>query len=166
MNQKEFKKVLEKYRSDKAREIDLIDALLEHVKNENLNDSLESICSFWSKDNSLLWMKSLDNNCKSNNFKHQGSYSINTYLWNIDHLYPKSDDMTWKEYLMYILQQFDKEAKTSDIAKLIIQANRDLTFNKARQTAADILPELVKDNKVEVIKGDSRKEGNSYQLLK
>ena len=164
MNQKEFIKVLENYREEKVREINLIDALLEQIKKESLNDAITSIWSFLLNDNDSLSFKGR-NNCMSVNYK-SNNFSLNTAIWNINHILPKSEEKTWKEYLMYILEQFDKEAKTSDIAKLIIQANKDLTFNKARQTAADILPELVKDNKVEVIKGDSRKEGNTYQILK
>lgn len=75
----------------------------------------------------------------------------------------KTTDKTWKAYLLDVIENLGGESKTSTIAKFIINNNDNLTFVQARQIAADILPELVKDGYLEVEKGDSKKEGHIYR---
>lgn len=76
----------------------------------------------------------------------------------------KDDNSTWKEYLLEVLKELKGNAKTNDIAEVLILSNKDLSFVKARQIAADLLPELVEEGLIEVEKGGSRKEGHTYML--
>lgn len=76
----------------------------------------------------------------------------------------KDSNTTWKSYLIDVIRRLNGTAKTNEIAEVMINSINELSFVKARQIAADLLPELVLEGKLEVEKGTSRKEGHTYKL--
>lgn len=75
---------------------------------------------------------------------------------------PKDEESTWKEYLRVVIERLGGKARTGDVANVMINSIKDLSFVRARQIASDLLPELVGDGKLEIVRGESRKEGNTY----
>jgi hypothetical protein len=76
----------------------------------------------------------------------------------------KPEKCTWKEYLVEVIKRLDGKGKTNEIAEVMINSVNDLSFVKARQIAADLLPELVEEGLLNVEKGNSKKEGHTYML--
>lgn len=76
----------------------------------------------------------------------------------------KVENVTWKSYLIEVIKKLDGSAKTNDIAEVMIYSIKDLSFVRARQIAADLLPELVNDGLLDVEKGNSKKEGHTYMI--
>jgi predicted glycosyltransferase len=105
-----------------------------------------------TRDTGTSWVKSNANNYIFW-FKHHGENKL-----------PKKEDRTWKNYLIDVILELGGQARTSDIANFIILNNKELTFSKARQIAADLLPELVEKGLLNVEKGDSKKEGHLYKI--
>ena len=178
MTDKEFNNILFKRRESLKKEIEFIDGIL------NLESSQEfetSLCSFIGRNQNSIADElrltingdkvCLHSHNESLSSKHLSNLSTKVRYYGggvavpIDvHFKGKDKDTTWKNYLLDVIEKLGGEAKTSDIAYTIIQANKDLSFIQARQTAADILPELVKEGKLDIKKGESKKEGNLYTL--
>ncbi|GEM_PF-6003571 len=76
----------------------------------------------------------------------------------------KAENTTWKYYLVEVIKRLEGSCKTNDIAEVMIYSIKDLSFVRARQIAADLLPELVNDGLLEVEKGGSKKEGHTYMV--
>ncbi len=74
----------------------------------------------------------------------------------------KTEKATWKEYLIEVLRRLEGRSKTNDIAEVMINSIKDLSFVRARQIAADLLPELVIEGLLDIEKGNSKKEGHTY----
>ena len=179
MPNKELIKILKERREELLKELDAIDTLITSESNNGTIDTyLRVLDGFLSKEQHRKEVEEYFDNV----FKHSDkgyeavrntfvSYGKddpkNYFLW-FQHYagnkFPKPEDRTWKNYLIDVILELGGEAKTSDIANFIILNNKDLNFSKARQVAADLLPELVDKGLLKVEKGDSKKEGHLYKI--
>lgn len=72
----------------------------------------------------------------------------------------------WKDYILKVLKLIGgNEVKSKTVAENVLKANPKFTEKRIRQVTIDKLSELAKENKVAVIKGKTRKEGNRFTAL-
>ena len=78
---------------------------------------------------------------------------------------PKTDRIQWKDYFYLVIKEIGGKVKTGEIANAVIKVNRNYTYNRIRQEAATKLPLLVKENRLKVTLGVTKKDGNTYEVL-
>jgi hypothetical protein len=177
MPSKDIIELLKKRLDDNHKESEAITAFLKLVEKEDDIvydrdvDIFEKIIKYCNEQTHKGWKKKFENVLSIQKETAQptvtlrvGDHKFYGGGRGIPILPPKSETITWKKYLLGVIEMLGGEGKTNDIANAIILSNKDITYTKARQTAADMLPELVDEGKLFVIKGESRKEGNTYSL--
>lgn len=78
----------------------------------------------------------------------------------------KTDTETWKDYIFNVMKSIGGKLKSKDIADAIFKANNNtVTKERVFSVTRDKLAELVKEEKIAVEVGFSRKVGNIYEVL-
>lgn len=78
----------------------------------------------------------------------------------------KTDAETWKDYIFNVMKSIGGKLKSKDIADVIFSANSNVvTKERVFSVTRDKLAELVKEEKIAVEVGLSRKIGNIYEVL-
>jgi hypothetical protein len=91
------------------------------------------------------------------------SSAVNNISKNIE---PKNDNEIWKDYILKVMKIIGGRMKSRDIADAIFNANqKNATKERVFSVTRDKLGELVKDEKVIVEIGFSRKIGNIYEVI-
>jgi hypothetical protein len=169
MPNKELHNILIERRKKLHKELELLDKLIESDTDKNLLDVYRAVIDgILESDKPNTRIESKTYTIDSKSLKLWERSNANDYIFwfkhHGDNKLPKKEDRTWKNYLIDVILELGGEARTSDIANFIILNNKDLTFAKARQIAADLLPELVEKGSLTVEKGDSKKEGHLYKI--
>jgi len=74
-------------------------------------------------------------------------------------------ESTWVDYVYLMLQEIGGSGKTNDVANAIFNANKNITFKRAKNACADKLSKLARAGKIKATKGNSPKDGNWYEII-
>jgi len=77
----------------------------------------------------------------------------------------KTEIDTWKEYIFSVMKSIGGKLKSKDIADAILNANKDVSKERVYSVTRDKISELVKEGRVVVKVGLSRKIGNVYEVI-
>ena len=78
--------------------------------------------------------------------------------------YPKTDDITWKEYLFEAVKLLGK-TKVANVIDLVVKSNGgSITPKRVKEAAGNKFKELVLENKLGVEETNSRKAGYTYYI--
>lgn len=77
---------------------------------------------------------------------------------------PKGD-MTWMDYVYFMLKEIGGGGKTADVAKAIVNANSDITYDRAKDASSDKLSRLLGAGKIKATKGNTKKDGYYYEII-
>lgn len=78
----------------------------------------------------------------------------------------KTDAETWKDYIFNVMKSIGGKLKSKDIADAIFNANNNIvTKERVFSVTRDKLAELVKEERIAVEIGLSRKIGNIYEVI-
>lgn len=136
----ELKKLLLEKKVDLIKELDAINVLLGY----------DNIIAKEEKSTSKLETRTF-------------SSAVNNISKSIE---PKNDNETWKDYIFKVMKIIGGRLKSKDIADAIFNANQKyVTKERVFSVTRDKLGELVKDEKVVVEIGLSRKIGNIYEVI-
>jgi hypothetical protein len=135
----ELKTLLLEKRLDLVKELNAIDVLLgfDNIKASEQNSSL--------KVETNIFPSAVNDNSKN--------------------IKSKTDVETWKDYIFYVMKSIGGKLKSKDIAEVIFSSNSNITKERVYSVTRDKLAELVKEEKITVEVGLSRKVGNIYELI-
>lgn len=135
----ELKTLLLEKRLDLVKELNAIDVLLgfDNIKLTEQNSSL--------KVETNIFPSAVNDNSKN--------------------IKSKTDVETWKDYVFYVIKSIGGKLKSKDIADAILNANSNVSKERVFSVTRDKLAELVKEEKINVEAGLSRKLGNTYELI-
>jgi len=77
---------------------------------------------------------------------------------------PKGN-MSWEEYVLFMLNEIGGVGKSIDVAKAIVNSNDDITLKRARDACSDKLSRHLSANRVKATKGISKKDGYIYEIV-
>ncbi len=77
---------------------------------------------------------------------------------------PKGD-MTWIEYVLFMLKEIGGKGKSSDVARAIVNANSSISFDRAIDACRDKLSKLLKEGKINADTSVNKKEGYLYEIV-
>ena len=78
----------------------------------------------------------------------------------------KTESITWKDYIFNIIEVLKYNVRSHQVAEIIVKYNENIPPERAKQITSDRISELLKEGKVKAIKGNSRKIGYIYELIK
>lgn len=74
-------------------------------------------------------------------------------------------DMTWQEYVKFMLKEIGGAGKAHDVAKAIVAANSDVSLNRAKDVASGKLSFLLSKKEIKATKGARKKDGYLYETI-
>lgn len=77
---------------------------------------------------------------------------------------PKGD-MSWEDYVFFMLKEIGGVGKASDVAKAIVSSNDDITLKRAKDACSDKLSKLLGLKKLKATKGVSKRDGYVYEVI-
>ena len=77
---------------------------------------------------------------------------------------PKGN-MSWNEYVLFMLNEIGGKGKSRDVANAIDSANSDISIKRAINASQDKLSRLLKEGKIKANKPQYKKEGYLYEIL-
>ncbi|WP_445955428.1 hypothetical protein [Yeosuana sp.] len=76
---------------------------------------------------------------------------------------PKGD-MSWLDYVFFMLNEIGGKGKSRDVANAIEKANADINIDRAINASQDKLSRLLKEGKIDAIKPAYKKDGYLYKI--
>lgn len=76
---------------------------------------------------------------------------------------PKGD-MSWEDYVYFMLKEIGGVGKSLDVAKAIVAANDDITLKRAKDACSDKLSKHLQARRIKATKPKSKKDGYLYEI--
>lgn len=74
-------------------------------------------------------------------------------------------EMSWEDYVLFMLKEIGGVGKSSDVAKAIHSANDDITLKRAKDACSDKLSKHLRAKRIKATKGTSKRDGYVYEVV-